>query len=127
MAKTLVAHEEPVQKVFSDDYVFHIPDYQLPYSWTEEHARELMEDLLAHIQAHPGPIAAMPPYFLGSIVLIKGDTPRADVVDGQQRLTTLTLLLAAIRANVDPKLRDDITKRLYEKAMHSQARKTGTV
>ncbi|MGM3130597.1 DUF262 domain-containing protein, partial [Bacillus cereus group sp. BC243] len=37
-------------------------------------------------------------YFLGSIVLIKSDqSMQADVVDGQQRLTTLTILLAAIR------------------------------
>lgn len=114
MAQTLVAHEQPIQKVFSDDYVFRIPDYQRPYSWTTEQARELIEDLLMFIDANPGKLADMPSYFLGSIVLIKGDSPKSDVVDGQQRLTTLTLLLAAIRANVEPKLRANITKRLYE-------------
>lgn len=36
MAKILVAHEQPIQKVFSDDYVFRIPDYQRPYAWTNE-------------------------------------------------------------------------------------------
>jgi len=114
MAKTLVAQEQSIQKVFSDDFVFRIPDYQRPYSWTTEQARELVEDLLGFIQANPGLVADMPPYFLGSIVLIKGDAPDADVVDGQQRLTTLTLLLAAVRANIDPTLRVQITKRLYE-------------
>lgn len=114
MAKTLVAHEQAIQKVFSDDYVFRIPDYQRPYSWTTDQARELIEDLLGFVQANPGPVADMPTYFLGSIVLIKADTPDADVVDGQQRLTTLTLLLAAIRANVNPTLRSHITKRIYE-------------
>ena len=114
MARTLVAHEEAVQKVFSDDYVFRIPDYQRPYSWTTEQARELIEDLLAYVQANAGPVAEMPAYFLGSIVLIKNDTPAADVVDGQQRLTTLTLLLSAVRANISTGLRGQITKRLYE-------------
>lgn len=114
MAKTLVAHEQAIQKVFSDDYVFRIPDYQRPYSWTTDQARELVEDLLGFVQANPGPVADMPTYFLGSIVLIKADTADADVVDGQQRLTTLTLLLAAIRANVNPTLRSHITKRIYE-------------
>jgi hypothetical protein len=114
MAKTLVAHEQPIQKVFSDEYVFRIPDYQRPYSWTTEEARELLDDLLAFIQANPGPIPDMPTYFLGSVVLIKSDGPAADVVDGQQRLTTLTLLLAAIRANVEERLRGQISKRLYE-------------
>ena len=114
MAQTLVAHEQPIQKIFSDDYVFHIPDYQRPYSWTTEQARELIDDLLTYVEANPGQVSEMPPYFLGSIVLIKGDSPNADVVDGQQRLTTLTLLLAAIRANVDAKHGANITKRIYE-------------
>jgi Protein of unknown function DUF262/Protein of unknown function (DUF1524) len=114
MAKTLVAHEQAIQKVFSDDYIFRVPDYQRPYSWTTEQARELFEDLLGFVQSNPGPVVEMPTYFLGSIVLIKGDTPDADVVDGQQRLTTLTLLLAAVRANVSENLRGHITKRLYE-------------
>ena len=114
MAKTLVAHEQPIQKVFSDDYVFRIPDYQRPYSWTPEQARELIEDLLSFVQANSGPVAEMPTYFLGSVVLIKSDTPEADVVDGQQRLTTLTLLLSAIRANLTGKVRDLITKRIHE-------------
>jgi Protein of unknown function DUF262/Protein of unknown function (DUF1524) len=114
MAQTLVAHEQPIQKIFSDDYVFHIPDYQRPYAWTPEQARELIDDLLGFIEVNPGSVADMPSYFLGSIVLIKGDSPPADVVDGQQRLTTLTLLLAAIRANIDVSLRGNITKRLYE-------------
>lgn len=114
MTKTLVAHEQAIQKVFSDDYVFRIPDYQRPYSWTTEQARELLEDLLGFVQANNGAVADMPTYFLGSIVLIKADAPEADVVDGQQRLTTLTLLLAAIRANINPNLRNQITKRLYD-------------
>jgi len=115
MAKTLVAHEQAIQKVFSDDYVFSIPDYQRPYSWTTEQARELLEDLLGFVEANPGSVAEMPTYFLGSIVLIKAESPEADVVDGQQRLTTLTLLLAAIRANIsNEKQRNQITKRLYE-------------
>jgi hypothetical protein len=114
MAQTLVAHEQPIQKIFSDDYVFSIPDYQRPYAWTPDEARELIDDLLGFIEVNPGPVSEMPSYFLGSIVLIKGDSPVADVVDGQQRLTTLTLLLAAIRANVGVKLSSKITKRLYE-------------
>lgn len=49
------------------------------------------------------------PYFLGSLVLIKGDQPDAQVVDGQQRLTTLTILLAALRTFVDPQFADSLT------------------
>jgi Protein of unknown function DUF262/Protein of unknown function (DUF1524) len=116
MAKTLVAHEQPVAKIFGDDYVFRIPGYQRPYAWTTEQAQELFEDLVTFMQAAGGAVEDMPPYFLGSIVLIKDESaPEADVVDGQQRLTTLTILLAAIRASVAEPSASDLTRLIYEK------------
>ncbi|MFZ0797389.1 MAG: DUF262 domain-containing protein [Terriglobales bacterium] len=116
MARTLVAHEQPVAKIFSDDYVFRIPGYQRPYAWTTEQAEELLDDLLTFMQASGGPVEEMPPYFLGSIVLIKDESaPEADVVDGQQRLTTLTILLAAIRASVAEPSASEVTRLIYEK------------
>lgn len=90
--------EHPIQKIFSNDFAFTIPLYQRPYSWTTEQADELLSDLLdalpdASIQPQDGE-----PYFLGSIVLIKQEgKPAAEVIDGQQRLTTLTILFAAMR------------------------------
>lgn len=50
------------------------------------------------------------------IVLIKQEAaPQADVVDGQQRLPTMTILLAAIRAIVSEPSASDLTKLIYEK------------
>lgn len=116
MKKTLTAHEQQVAKIFSDDYVFRIPGYQRPYAWTTEEARELLDDLLTFMTAAGGPVEEMPPYFLGSIVLIKGESaPDADVVDGQQRLTTLTILLATIRAKVQEPHASEVTRLIYEK------------
>jgi uncharacterized protein with ParB-like and HNH nuclease domain len=81
-----------------------------------EQAGELFDDLITFMQANTGDVAEMPPYFLGSIVLIKTESaPEADVVDGQQRLTTLTLLLAAIRATVAKESGEYITPLLYER------------
>lgn len=116
MSHTLSAKEQPLSKIFSDDHVFTIPGYQRPYSWGTEQARELFDDLLSFMQSSSGKLDDMPPYFLGSIVLIKKEAiPAATVVDGQQRLTTLTLLLSAIRASIaDSKIKDGITKRIYE-------------
>ncbi|WP_305803954.1 DUF4268 domain-containing protein [Stenotrophomonas sp. YIM B06876] len=116
MTSTLSAKEQSLSKIFSDDYVFTIPDYQRPYSWGTEQARELMEDLLEYMQAAGGKLDELAPYFLGSIVLIKKEAVSGTtVVDGQQRLTTLTLLLSAIRANVaDTDVRAGITKCIYE-------------
>lgn len=114
--KTLIASEQPIARVFSDDYVFAIPDYQRPYSWTTEQATELIDDLIDARERALESSDRDTPYFLGSIVLIKQEgAPDAQVVDGQQRLTTLTLLLAAIRAGLtNPSARSDLSKRIYE-------------
>lgn len=112
---TLTAHERRISQILSDEYLFSIPEYQRPYAWTTEQAGELLEDLLGFIAEQTGEIAEMSPYFLGSIVLIKPEgAPEADVVDGQQRLTTLTMLLAALRANVSDKSAGDLTTLIYQ-------------
>lgn len=117
MSHTLTAKEQSLAKIFSDDYVFTIPGYQRPYAWGRDQAQELLDDLLGALTSAPAQLSDAAPYFLGSIVLIKAEaTPEATVVDGQQRLTTLTLLLSAIRATVgDDELQKDITGCIYEK------------
>lgn len=108
--------EYDISKIFSNDFVFSIPRYQRPYAWTTEHAGELLEDLLSFLGEGDIPVSEVNPYFLGSIVLIKGSNlPRAEVVDGQQRLTTLTILLAAIRSLVPHDAAEGLTAYLYEK------------
>lgn len=116
MSNTLTAKEQSLSKVFSDDYVFTIPGYQRPYSWGTEQAQELLDDLVTALDVAPAQLNESAPYFLGSIVLIKPEAaPDATVVDGQQRLTTLTLLLSAIRASVqNPQVQVGISKRIYE-------------
>jgi uncharacterized protein with ParB-like and HNH nuclease domain len=111
------ATEHPIQKVFSNDFVFTIPLYQRPYAWTTEQAGELLEDLITSLGDGKEPIDDVNPYFLGSIVLIKEkeDKPDAQVVDGQQRLTTLTILLVTLRKLVPSEYADDLTQFLYQK------------
>ena len=92
------AKEINVGKLFhSGDYEFEIPEYQRPYAWGVEESLQLLSDLSGALERD-----TEEPYFLGSIVLVKapGD-PRAEVIDGQQRLTTLTILLALLRDLVD--------------------------
>ena len=66
--------------------------FQRPYAWTTDEVDELLDDLLFAMRRDDEE-----PYFLGSIVLIKGDDAHSQVVDGQQRLTTLTMLLCVMR------------------------------
>lgn len=106
--------ELPAQEIFSDHYCFAIPRYQRPYAWTTEQAGELLDDLLGNLNGHAA-VDQLDPYFLGSIVLIKEDKmPASQVVDGQQRLTTLTILLATLRSLVPAEYAKGITKHLYE-------------
>ncbi|MBC8990878.1 DUF262 domain-containing protein [Micromonospora chalcea] len=99
----LKAHEHPLKKIFSADFDFAIPHYQRPYAWGAEQALQLLDDLEDALVRD-----AAEPYFLGSLVLVKPDenAPRADVIDGQQRLTTLSILLAVLR---DLAENDDVT------------------
>ena len=91
------AGEYPLSKIFSNEFVFKIPYYQRPYAWTTEEARELLEDLLESIDSTGRSHEELNQYFLGSIVLIKEDDSNAQVVDGQQRLATITILLSVLR------------------------------
>jgi hypothetical protein len=113
MAKTLEAHDKLIREIFEGSYQFEIPDYQRPYAWTTEQTTELFDDLYsAMLDARVS--GASSQYFLGSIVLIKEDRdPKSLVVDGQQRLTTLTILLAVLRVLM-PKSAPFLTKYLYK-------------
>ncbi|WP_126971374.1 DUF262 domain-containing protein [Xanthomonas sp. BRIP62411] len=122
MAKTLEAHDKLIREIFEGSYQFEIPDYQRPYAWTTEQAGELFDDLISAMRdAHVS--GASSQYFLGSIVLIKSDRePKSSVVDGQQRLSTLTMLFAVLR-EVMPHAADDITDFLYKKGKISLGEK----
>ena len=122
MAKTLEAHDKLIREIFEGSYQFEIPDYQRPYAWTTGQATELFDDLYSAMQdARVSGSGSQ--YFLGSIVLIKNDRdPKSSVVDGQQRLTTLTMLFAVLRT-VMPDAADDITDFLYKKGKFSLGEK----
>ena len=85
-----------------------VPLFQRPYRWDEErHWAPLWEDvtLLANPLANGGH-EEVPPHFLGAIVLqmsqsSTGTMPSRDVIDGQQRLTTLQVLLSALRGQLE--------------------------
>src|SRR4051812_40616610 len=107
----LEAHEVPLHKIFCSDFDFRIPDYQRPYAWEREQATQLLEDLVEALDR-----GGDEPYFLGSIVLVKHKgVSDAEVIDGQQRLTTLTILLAVLRdLTEDSELRQDLERLIVE-------------
>ena len=70
---------------------FRVPPYQRSYAWEREHVEALLNDIKDAIHSKENE------YFLGSIVVTGPVNQRYEVVDGQQRLTTVSLLVAAIK------------------------------
>lgn len=91
------ASERKITKLFSEsDTVFSIPVYQRDYNWQEKQCQRLFKDIL-----QTGKNEKVSSYFLGSIVYIHDGIygvgeKEFHVIDGQQRMTTLTLLFLAI-------------------------------
>lgn len=74
------------------DSFYQIPKYQRPYKWIDDQVDKLWEDLWDSYKTNTEN------YFLGSIITAKQPEDQyLDVVDGQQRLTTLTILMAVVR------------------------------
>lgn len=110
MSKKISGAEYPLAKIFSSDFEYVVPSYQRPYAWTPDQAGELFDDLIAFYQAEQDE-----GYFLGSIVLIKSeDSAYSQVIDGQQRLTTLTILLAVMACANDGEDREELRPYILE-------------
>ena len=90
--KTFEAQQLPITTVFDRGFHFEIPSYQRPYAWTTEEADELLRDTTVAMDNNEEA------YFLGSVVLIRdSDSSVCQIIDGQQRLATLTILFCVLR------------------------------
>ncbi|MBN3534382.1 DUF262 domain-containing protein [Mycoplasma procyoni] len=83
-------------KSLKEERKLFIPNYQRPYSWDVDNADQLLEDLWSFYQNNSDPKGTNT-YFLGSLVMFLNDEKtQLEIIDGQQRLTTVTLLARAI-------------------------------
>ncbi|MEA2682267.1 MAG: hypothetical protein QOK05_595 [Chloroflexota bacterium] len=100
------AGQTTLKRLIEGERQYRIPQFQRPYTWEVKQLKQLWDDLLAQyevlgpesVDAHPGRST----HFLGSFVLtpmpgLASGVSAFQVVDGQQRLTTLFLALAALR------------------------------
>jgi uncharacterized protein with ParB-like and HNH nuclease domain len=90
--------QKTIVDLFSDRKAdFLIPDYQRPYAWNEEQCQTLWDDifLFSFPDNNYEAFDENEEYFLGSIVTYKNENSKSEVIDGQQRLTTLMLMLRA--------------------------------
>lgn len=75
-------------KEILNSYYYKIPRFQRPYSWDMENIADFWTDTIQDSEAD---------YFIGSMVVFKVDDDNYGVVDGQQRLTAITMILCALR------------------------------
>ncbi len=96
MSTTIQVHKQSVSELLKSEKskLFVIPEYQRPYAWTEEEVETLFEDLWEFAVTTGGPERESS-YFLGSIVSYENNNEQ-EIIDGQQRITSLFLLLRAI-------------------------------
>ena len=97
--------QKSVKDLFQNNKAdFLIPDYQRPYAWEDKECQTLWDDIFAF--AFPDDDyekfdGSKDEYFLGPIVTFRNNEEKLEVIDGQQRLTTLMLLLRAFYSMFD--------------------------
>jgi len=99
MATTIEVNKQSVKDLLKSgkDKKFIIPDYQRPYQWNDEHIQTLFDDLTEYTKNKTEST-----YFLGSIVAYESkkqeiqEIKEQEIIDGQQRITTLFLFLRAL-------------------------------
>lgn len=102
------AEEKSISQLLTEQLRYEIPRYQRPYSWQAEHVQDLLEDVQEACDKNDKE------YFIGSLITIKpAGGELHEIVDGQQRLTTLNLIFARLKEKVDDTgVKADIDQRL---------------
>ncbi len=111
--------ELPTPKIESQDLTvgalfkdfYSVPDFQREYVWRREQVEKLLQDLYDEFYNEEGRIRPDTEYFLGSIVVCKDKDGRFQLIDGQQRMTTLYLILCVIRDLIKDSVEEE-TKQL---------------
>lgn len=97
MTTTIEVNKQSVEALLGSgkSKPFVIPEYQRPYAWTDEQVETLFEDLWEFTTTIGG-TENENSYFLGSVVSYENEDGEQEIIDGQQRITSLFLLLRAI-------------------------------
>ena len=100
MAKQYDASEKTLNEILSAYPCIFVPPFQRPYKWTEEQVGEFFEDVFKPIDWSRGIRSISEDkdsHYMGALVLCK-DNDEKMILDGQQRLTTVTMILAYLKA-----------------------------
>lgn len=115
MALSLTAEQKKILSILKIDEHYIIPEYQRAYSWEYDECFQLYNDVLSAFESKED-------YFIGNIILAKGEDNdyELDVVDGQQRLTTILLMMKVLSVFT----KDEIFEEDCKKILGGTNRKT---
>lgn len=107
--ETLDAKTRSIGFLLSQEFFFRVPEYQRPFSWETDNFDDLIDDIVNAPRDQE--------YFLGTIVLHHRKTEGYfDVVDGQQRLTSLLILMACLRDLItDSSYKTELQEKILQK------------
>lgn len=101
------AKECKIQDILTENKKYIIPAYQRPYSWSKDNAEQLVDDIYQSYKSDENE------YFIGSTICINKGHNTFEVVDGQQRLTTLSLIVSQLKMRISHQgVKDDLQKRI---------------
>ena len=108
--------EKNIRSLLKSGCQFVIPRFQREYSWDKKNYQEFFEDMINNLVASSGVIND-DQYFLGTMLFVgnfaeKPDKP-IEVVDGQQRLTTITILFSVLSDRFRELGEDTLSKQLF--------------
>ena len=91
--------EKSIHDIFDDQNKYIIPLYQRNFSWKREQIEQLLQDVFSAFNQNP-----KSNYYIGSLVVLKRSNGDFEVIDGQQRLTVLSLITKILGINKEPRL-----------------------
>ena len=94
-ADNFKTYNQNFSKLFSNGVTYRIPRFQRDYSWGEDDWHELWADIIETTKVN-----GEPAHYMGYLVLQTNDNKTFDVIDGQQRLTTLSIIILAAIKNL---------------------------
>ena len=125
------AKAKPVSEILNSAQRLVIPPFQRDYKWTQKQVKQLIQDVCDDVRWDGN---TFNPYYVGAVVCCpierakkdEDEKPDFEVLDGQQRLTTISIILATLRRIIKHNLKSqkdlNVTSLLYSGSVHPQTK-----
>jgi uncharacterized protein with ParB-like and HNH nuclease domain len=117
----LHAYTRTISDLLSVKRKYVVPRFQRAYSWSKEQIKELWDDIIVNIQINSEEDINHEEYFIGALVLVGDDKSNVlQIVDGQQRLTTITILLSVLCERFKELKKENLAEAIFKNYIEGQ-------